>query len=325
LGGGYDEDHPLKISLPLPHQHSIDTSISGISDRTSYSTDGNTFLFPTVDSNVTKSSALSPAMAKPVKITGYINKSARYTGSVTRRLFELKTVDSVSTLTYFNTDETVRDSVDLLASSIISAAGSKGFKIVIDCKASYPWVLRFEDDKERDYWLSALCYHKAYGLAQVPAMHRGFLLKRGHIVKSWKERYFVLESSPLGTALTYYAQQSDDPPFGDTMKGKLDLKNYDILDPEDVMSVGGGEDGGGGVEVGQEDGRGRLDSDAQLVIVLQENLKNHSNYARYRLKCASAEDKGQWEAAIRAHKAYVAARNKSEEGEEAESKRDKSA
>lgn len=320
MGGGYDEalSPALPISLPLPHTHSIDTSISASSDRSSYSTEGNAFLFPSADLGAVTGSALSPAMAKPVKITGYINKSTRYTGAVTRRLFELKTVDSFSTLTYFNQDETVRDSVDLLASSIKSSSSSKGFKIVIDCKQSYPWELRFEDDKERDYWLSALCYHKAYGLSQIPALHKGFLLKRGHIVKNWQERFFVLESTPLATTLTYYVRQCDDPPFGDTVKGKLDMKNYDLVGPEDV--VGGSEEVGnafGGERVDNDDDddetRSRQDSDAHLVIILQENIKNHANYARYRLKCADFEDKAIWEAALRAHKAYVSARTSKEE------------
>ena len=248
-------------------------------------------------------------------------------------------MDRATTLTYFNADETVRDSVDLLESSILSSPGSTGFKIVVDNKSSYPWVLRFDDEKDRDYWLSALSYHKAYGLSKVPRVHMGYLSKKGHIVRSWKRRFFILESTPSRSTLQYYKGQAEDPPYGDGFKGKLDIQHYDILpggggvyrpSVDGYVDDDGGEedteDDGDDDEDGDEDGRSgvtgqdMLNDDPQLLITLKENVKKHALYKKYRLRCSTVEEKEAWVSALEAHKAYYALRNPVEStGEEAKS------
>ena len=238
-------------------------------------------------------------------------------------------MDRATTLTYFNADETVRDMVDVLESSILSSPGSTGFKIVVDNKSSYPWVLRFDDEKDRDYWLSALSYHKAYGLSKVPRVHMGYLSKKGHIVRSWRKRFFILESTPSRSTLQYYMRQAEDPPYGDGLKGKLDIANYNVFpgggggytSVDGYVDDGGGEDSEDDVDDdddGDEDrrsgvtGQDMLNDDPQLLITLQESIKKHALYKKYRLRCDTMEEKEAWVSALEAHKAYYALRHPAE-------------
>lgn len=59
---------------------------------------------------------------------------------------------------------------------------------------------------------------------EAPPLLKGYLVKRGHIVKSWKNRFFVLE---LGR-LSYFEDISalpDQPPYGINLKGNISLAN----------------------------------------------------------------------------------------------------
>ena len=53
----------------------------------------------------------------------------------------------------------------------------------------------------------------------------GWLSKEGHVVKSWKSRYFVMENG----ILIYYVNPQLDPPYGVTEKGKLYLHEYFLI------------------------------------------------------------------------------------------------
>mmetsp|Transcript_10010 Transcript_10010/g.15122 ORF Transcript_10010/g.15122 Transcript_10010/m.15122 type:complete len:607 (-) Transcript_10010:236-2056(-) len=53
----------------------------------------------------------------------------------------------------------------------------------------------------------------------IPPMHRGWLRKEGHMVRSWKERYFVL----IAGDLSYYEKPIDIPPYGVKRKGGVSL------------------------------------------------------------------------------------------------------
>lgn len=55
-----------------------------------------------------------------------------------------------------------------------------------------------------------------------PPKMSGWLRKRGHVVQSWKMRYFVLDNG----FLTYYVDKLDVPPYGKTMKGQLCLAGF---------------------------------------------------------------------------------------------------
>eukprot|EP01039_Chlorochromonas_danica_P007516 gene7516-8313_t len=50
----------------------------------------------------------------------------------------------------------------------------------------------------------------------------GWLQKRGHVIKNWKTRYFVLNQG----FVAYYTDASDKPPFGEGAKGILCLAGY---------------------------------------------------------------------------------------------------
>ncbi|RYH06177.1 hypothetical protein EON65_43200 [archaeon] len=46
---------------------------------------------------------------------------------------------------------------------------------------------------------------------------RHWIRKRGHVVRSWKRRYCVLDK----TEIKYYTEHSDQPPYGKKLKGGL--------------------------------------------------------------------------------------------------------
>lgn len=50
-------------------------------------------------------------------------------------------------------------------------------------------------------------------------LRRMWIKKRGAIVRSWKERYFVLENKQL----KYYTDEDTEPPYGKGLKGQLHL------------------------------------------------------------------------------------------------------
>jgi hypothetical protein len=58
-----------------------------------------------------------------------------------------------------------------------------------------------------------------------PAMKRGMILKCGHIVQSWKNRYFVLSEG----IMTYYEAPSSNPPYGLNKKGEMNLRHTEMI------------------------------------------------------------------------------------------------
>jgi hypothetical protein len=62
-----------------------------------------------------------------------------------------------------------------------------------------------------------------------PNIIMGFLLKKGHLVKNWKSRYFVVDKGRL----KYYVSKSKDPREGETLKGGIDLQGYSAKLVED--------------------------------------------------------------------------------------------
>jgi hypothetical protein len=59
-------------------------------------------------------------------------------------------------------------------------------------------------------------------------LRRCWIKKRGHLVRTWKKRYCVLDKNDLN----YYAQSCEDPPFGKKFKGKLALLGAVCIDRE---------------------------------------------------------------------------------------------
>lgn len=63
----------------------------------------------------------------------------------------------------------------------------------------------------------------SYSLATCPSpeelAQRCWINKRGHVVRTWKKRYCVLDKS----SLHYYTDPSPEPPFGKGLKGSVAL------------------------------------------------------------------------------------------------------
>eukprot|EP00604_Paraphysomonas_vestita_P002730 CAMPEP_0174818444 /NCGR_PEP_ID=MMETSP1107-20130205/1112_1 /TAXON_ID=36770 /ORGANISM="Paraphysomonas vestita, Strain GFlagA" /LENGTH=757 /DNA_ID=CAMNT_0016030273 /DNA_START=360 /DNA_END=2633 /DNA_ORIENTATION=+ len=59
-----------------------------------------------------------------------------------------------------------------------------------------------------------------------PEVYKGWGTKEGHIWKTWKRRFFVVESDSSSTTIKYYAEESPNEPYGEDMKGELNIRNY---------------------------------------------------------------------------------------------------
>ncbi len=57
-----------------------------------------------------------------------------------------------------------------------------------------------------------------------PAIKKGSMTKRGHIVHNWKSRHFVL----MDGILTYYESASPNPPYGINKKGEMNLRGAEV-------------------------------------------------------------------------------------------------
>ena len=68
---------------------------------------------------------------------------------------------------------------------------------------------------------------------EVPVMLRGWARKQGHLVRSWKTRYFVLADGQLA----YYADQRETQPFGADLKGRICLAGYRSAVDESAVEV----------------------------------------------------------------------------------------
>jgi hypothetical protein len=59
-------------------------------------------------------------------------------------------------------------------------------------------------------------------------LRRSWIRKRGHLVRTWKKRYCVMEKSDL----KYYVQPREDPPYGKKYKGRVALTGAVCIDKE---------------------------------------------------------------------------------------------
>jgi hypothetical protein len=55
-----------------------------------------------------------------------------------------------------------------------------------------------------------------------PEAMTGWGVKEGHIWKTWKRRFFVLESDSSSTTIKYYAEEIED------LKGEINIRNYNV-------------------------------------------------------------------------------------------------
>lgn len=109
---------------------------------------------------------------------------------------------------------------------------------------------------------------------EIPVMLRGWARKQGHVVRSWKTRYFVLSDGQLA----YYADQREAPPFGADLKGRICLAGY-RYSLEDGTEVDNGKaDGFLGSLVGRRVSVGHAQSSESFKITLHKKDNSFNDY-----------------------------------------------
>jgi hypothetical protein len=66
-----------------------------------------------------------------------------------------------------------------------------------------------------------------------PALKKGMILKEGHVIRNWKNRFFVLEKGKLA----YFENQKADYPYGVTQKGEVSLKGVSVSVNKNIVSL----------------------------------------------------------------------------------------
>jgi hypothetical protein len=67
----------------------------------------------------------------------------------------------------------------------------------------------------------------------VPPIKKGFLVKQGHVVKNWKNRFFVLQEG----LLCYYESELVNPPYGVHKKGEISLLGARLEVNKNFLSI----------------------------------------------------------------------------------------
>lgn len=70
-------------------------------------------------------------------------------------------------------------------------------------------------------------------IATLPPLKKGFILKEGHMIKNWKNRFFVLDAGTL----TYYESSTDTYPFGVRKKGEMLLKGTALKTDRNIIYI----------------------------------------------------------------------------------------
>ena len=99
-----------------------------------------------------------------------------------------------------------------------------------------------------------------------PSMKKGFVMKQGQMFKSWRNRFFVLNEGNL----YYYARESSQPPYGESLKGTLQLEHMVCLEKGSILTL-------------TSSGRG----DRDFVVEIKDN-----------------EDREAWKEAFESHAEY---------------------
>lgn len=107
-----------------------------------------------------------------------------------------------------------------------------------------------------------------------PEMMKGWGTKLGHIWKTWKRRFFVLESDDGSTTIRYYAEEASSPPYGSDMKGEINIRGYKV----EIQN----HESGTGVYLS-----GKNEDDKDLLIIID-----------------GAQEREAWKTAITNHVAY---------------------
>mmetsp|Transcript_33942 Transcript_33942/g.58305 ORF Transcript_33942/g.58305 Transcript_33942/m.58305 type:complete len:207 (-) Transcript_33942:96-716(-) len=110
-------------------------------------------------------------------------------------------------------------------------------------------------------------------VATLPPLKKGFILKEGHMIKNWRNRFFVLDAGTL----TYYESSTDAYPYGVTKKGEMILKDATLKVDRNIIYI----------------------QHEQRSSSKGEGLTNLTLEIRY------PTEKEEWCAAIRSHIAYI--------------------
>eukprot|EP00603_Paraphysomonas_imperforata_P010340 CAMPEP_0114479910 /NCGR_PEP_ID=MMETSP0104-20121206/16837_1 /TAXON_ID=37642 ORGANISM="Paraphysomonas imperforata, Strain PA2" /NCGR_SAMPLE_ID=MMETSP0104 /ASSEMBLY_ACC=CAM_ASM_000202 /LENGTH=116 /DNA_ID=CAMNT_0001655333 /DNA_START=113 /DNA_END=460 /DNA_ORIENTATION=+ len=72
-------------------------------------------------------------------------------------------------------------------------------------------------------------------LGSIPALLKGHFVKRGHFIKNWKSRFFVLE---LGR-LSYFEKENStgEPPYGEGFLKSIVLRNVGMSHHDDPTMI----------------------------------------------------------------------------------------
>jgi len=213
----------------------------------------------------------------PIRITGYIKKESSFSSALSRYLFELKSTPVASTLTYYAADgDTVKGVLDLRACRVEE---SEDQRVTLVAPGMGVWVLVFDTQGEFQYWIAALRCHIAYAGVRIPESISGYMKKEGHIRHNWKKRFFVLESTPTSTTLTYYEKHSESSSlYGHKRKKQINLREYELNE-----------------HTGEDD----------MIILKTKIAEQHPIHDVYKLKFLDPADRDIWVPALKAHLDYV--------------------
>lgn len=70
-------------------------------------------------------------------------------------------------------------------------------------------------------------------ITSLPPLKKGFILKEGHLIKNWRNRFFVLEAGTM----TYYESSTDVYPYGVRKKGEIILKGTTLKMSNNIISI----------------------------------------------------------------------------------------
>ena len=115
-------------------------------------------------------------------------------------------------------------------------------------------------------------------MSTVPPLKKGFILKEGHLIKSWKNRFFVLENG----VMTYYESSIDKPPYGAGKKGEMSLKDTTTTVDKNIITITYNGDGA------SREGKSKLTLEIRYPTEKEEWLQAINSHIAY---CSTAAAK----------------------------------
>lgn len=160
--------------------------------------------------NLGASSVEHIRLSKAYSLHGITDVEKSCTNSMERESTEKSSskVPELSSTDKVNDDDTAKVENDEITIDDIDLTASGVFGQESVCTA-------FDDSPAKEDCCSSGC----------PPLRKGYMLKKGQIVKNWKNRYFVLEAG----VLKYYEESTKKYPFGNRLKGEIPLKNMQVV------------------------------------------------------------------------------------------------